>query len=79
MKIQLKPLLQWQPKGPINLQWENACHHHNSFGFDRLFLKRADKVGMDGISDSSENWPGRINNFIGTKTILFLDCEKASV
>ena len=27
------------------------CHHHNLFSFDQIFLKLADKVDIDGISD----------------------------
>ena len=35
-------------------------HRHNSFSFDRIYLKLADKLDMDGISDTFENWPHRI-------------------
>ena len=30
---------------------------NNAFGFDRIFLKVADKVDMDGISGEFETWP----------------------
>ena len=30
---------------------------HNSFGFYRMFLKPADKLDMDEISNDFENWP----------------------
>ena len=33
------------------------CHQHNSFSFARMFLKLADKVEMDEISNKFENWP----------------------
>ena len=33
------------------------CYWHNAFTFDQLFLKFADKVGMDDISDKFETWP----------------------
>ena len=46
-----KMFLLWQPLGAIDLQWENACYVHNSFSFDRIFLKLADKEDMDEISD----------------------------
>ena len=36
---------------PIDLQWENACHHNNSFSFVQKFLKLADKLDLDEISD----------------------------
>ena len=29
------------------LTWEIACHHHNFFNFDQIFLKLTDKVDMD--------------------------------
>ena len=45
MEIQWKLWLLWQPKCPIDLQRENACHH-NSFSFYRMFLKLADKVDI---------------------------------
>ena len=45
---------------PIDLQWEYACHHHNSFSFDQMFLKLADKMGMDEILNRLENWPDQI-------------------
>ena len=48
--------------GTIDLQWENVCHHYNSFSFDRMFLKLTDKLGMDEISDKFETWPDRIIN-----------------
>ena len=38
MELQWKPWSLWQPQGPIDLQWENACHHHNSVSFDQMFL-----------------------------------------
>ena len=31
------------------------CHQHNSFSFDQIFLKLADKVDMDEFLDKSEN------------------------
>ena len=54
--------LGWQPQGSIDLQWENVCHHHNSFSFNQMFLKLADKVDMDEISIKFENWSDRIVN-----------------
>ena len=33
---------------------ENACHQHKSFNFDWIFLKLADKVDMDKLSDNLE-------------------------
>ena len=36
------------------------CHQYNSFSFDRIFLKLADKVEKNGISDKFENWLERI-------------------
>ena len=47
MEIPWKSWLLWQPQGPIHLQWENACHHHNYFSFDQIILKLADNVVMD--------------------------------
>ena len=44
------------------LQWENGCHHYNSFSFDQMFLKLTNKVDMDEISVKFENWPDRIIN-----------------
>ena len=61
MEIQWKLWLLWQPKCPIHLQRENACHH-NSFSFYRIFLKIADKIDMDEISKEFENWTYRIIN-----------------
>ena len=29
----------------------SVCHYHNLFSFDQIYLKLADKVDMDGISD----------------------------
>ena len=51
----------------IDLLWENACNHHKSFSYDRMFLKLADlkladKVDMDKISNKFENWPDQIIN-----------------
>ena len=37
------------------------CHQHNSFSFDRICLKLADKVDMDEILDEFENWPDRVS------------------
>ena len=31
-----------------------VCHQHNSFSFDWIFLKLADKMDMDEISDEFE-------------------------
>ena len=53
----LLPFLLWQPQGPIDLQWENFYHDHNSFSFDRMFLKFAEKLDMDEISNKLKNWP----------------------
>ena len=36
-------------QGPKDFQWE-----HNAFSFDRIFLKVADDVDMDKISDKFE-------------------------
>ena len=36
------------------------CHQHNSFSFDPIFLKFADNVDMDGLSDEFETWPYQI-------------------
>ena len=47
LKALVAPWLLWQPQGPIDLQWENVCHHHNSLSFNRMFLKLTDKVGKD--------------------------------
>ena len=47
----MKTLMLWPPQDSIDLQWENACHQHNSFNFDRIFLKLADKMDVDEISD----------------------------
>ena len=33
------------------------CHQQNSFSFDQIFLKLADKVDMDRISDKFKTWP----------------------
>ena len=41
MEIQWKPWLQWQLQDTLELQWENAYHHHSSFSFDWMFLKLA--------------------------------------
>ena len=76
MKIQWKLWLLWQPQGSIDLQWENVCLHHNSFSFDRMFLKLADKMDMDEISDKIENRLDLIINLRVTtpwllKTLLF--------
>ena len=70
IKIQWKPWLLWQPQGSIDLQWENACHYHNCFSFGWMFLKLADKVNMDKISDKFENWPDRIMNLTVTSPWL---------
>ena len=59
---------------PIDLQWENACHHHNSFSFNCMFLKLTGNVHIDEISDKFENWPGQ---FINLKSYVSLITEKA--
>ena len=60
------------PNRIINLSYvplivENAsvclCHQCNSFSFDWLFLKLADKVDMDEILNKFDNWPDQIINF----------------
>ena len=48
------------PQDPMDLQLENSCLHHNSFGFNRIFLKLADKVDMDKILNEFEKWAVRI-------------------
>ena len=44
--------------------WKRAsvwlCNQHNTFSFDQIFQKFADKVDMDGISDEFVIWPDRI-------------------
>ena len=62
IEIKWKLWLLWQPQGSIDLQWENACHHHNSFSFDWMFLKLAGKVDRRKISYSVKNWPDWIIN-----------------
>ena len=60
VRYQWKPWLLWHPQGPTDLQWETACHHHNSFSFDQMFLKLADKGGHGWIPVEFETWPDRI-------------------
>ena len=62
--------MQWQPQGPIGLQWVNACYHYISFSFDMTFLKLTDKVDMDESSDKSKNWPDRIITLSVTSALL---------
>ena len=38
------------------------CYQHYSFNFDGIYLKLADKVDMDDISNRFETWTGRIIN-----------------
>ena len=66
----------WQPQGSIDLQWKNACHHHNSFSFDQMFLKLADKVDMDEILNKFENWPEWIIIILELHTLI---AKKGSV
>ena len=70
MEIQRKLWLLWQSQFHIDLQAENAFHLHNSFSFDRIHLKLADKVDMDEISEEFKNWPDRIINL----ELRLLDC-----
>ena len=35
-------------------------HQHNSFSFDRIFQKLADKMDMEEISVEFKTWPDRI-------------------
>ena len=51
--LELHPLI--AEKGFVLL-----CHQYNSFSFDKLFLKLADKEDMVEISDEFENWPDQI-------------------
>ena len=40
-------------------KFENSvllCHQYNTFSFDQIFLKLADKVDMDEILDEFKNW-----------------------
>ena len=39
----------------VDLQWKNFGHQHNSFIFDQISLKLADKVDIDEVSDKLEN------------------------
>ena len=47
-----------------------ACHHHNSFSFDCIFLKLAEKADMDEISKKFENWLDRNINLLVTSPWL---------
>ena len=42
-------------KGQLASVW--LCHQRNLFSFARIFLKLADQVDMDEISDKLKNWP----------------------
>ena len=56
----MKTFVAMATTGIHRLTMGNACHHNNSHSFDRLFLKLADKMNMDTISNKFENWPDRI-------------------
>ena len=75
MEIERKPWLLWQPQGSKHLQWENACHYHISFSFDRVFLKLAHKVDKDEIAVEFKHWLDWIINL----SYVPLITEKASV
>ena len=47
-----------------------VCHQHDSFSFDWIFLKLADKRGMDEISDEFKAWPDWIINI----RVMSTDC-----
>ena len=47
---------------------KNACHHYNCDNFDYIFLKLADKLDMDKISDEFKYWLDRNINLRVTPT-----------